>query len=155
MAVAAKKKGSPEESIHVKLGSPKAIRKEILTLAISLIELLKRHEAYLSLKTRKVMLMKQLSMEIDEIKRLFKEFNIGELPISSAAFDELPIIKKEKNEERNRQREVKMIGDAMERDERRRERAERKQPEAARKSQAPYNKLEADLESLREKLETI
>lgn len=155
-----KKHPQKEGSIHVRLGSPKALRKDILALAISLIELLKRYEARIELRSHKENLKNLLEAELMEIKKLLKEFNIGELPLSVKQLENLPIIKEEKEAETMREREAKKIGRVIERHERVNRKEAMKTAEgrerlaAARKSKS-VKRLEADLAALHEKLSKI
>ena len=76
------KREKPDESIHVRLDNPTLIRKENLSLAIDIIGLLKRYYEYLEIKKQKDGLMRLLRVDINEIKRLAKELDVQEMPVS-------------------------------------------------------------------------
>lgn len=76
------KKETPDDSIHVRLDTPMAIRREVLSLAVDAISLLKRYYEFLDAKKQKDDLMKLLRSDINEIKRLTKELDIEEMPLS-------------------------------------------------------------------------
>lgn len=77
-----KKPEKPDDSIHVRLDNPTAIRKENLSLAIDIIGLLKRYYGYLEIKKQKEDLMKLLRADIAEIKRLARELDAQEMPVT-------------------------------------------------------------------------
>ncbi|MBU2638478.1 MAG: hypothetical protein KJ955_05880 [Nanoarchaeota archaeon] len=78
----AEKPETPDDSIHVRLDTPMGIRKEVLSLAVDVISLLKRYYEYIDTKKHKDDLMKLLRADVNEIKRLTKELNVEELPLS-------------------------------------------------------------------------
>jgi len=152
----AKEKGS-EESIHVRIDNANEIRKKVLELAIETIELLKKCEAYNEEKKQKAELVKLLRNEVNEIKRLTKELNIAEMPLTMGEVEHLPIIRKEKYEELKKQREAMRLEELKKREERRRALEERKKLMEAEKvvkaaKTKPKSKLESDLEALKKKL---
>jgi len=162
--VTKKKHNGKEESIHVRLSNPKILRKGVLTLAIELIELLKRFEARMELKSHKENLLKLLQNETNELKKLVKDFNLQELPLTIKQLESLPIVKDDKEEESLRQHEARKIAEVIEKeqkkkykDERERKEEERRAERAIRQEQTkkPLNKLEADIEALKQKLARI
>ena len=69
-------------SIHVSLSSPRLLRREVLSLAIETIQLLKHHERLKSLKKTKIELTGRLKQEMDGIRKLVLELNTSDLPLS-------------------------------------------------------------------------
>ncbi len=143
-----KQKKKPEDDIHVKVDNPKWLRKEVLTTAIDLINVLKRYESYVELNKHKEHLLKLLKSEMSEVKSLMKELKLKELPLSSKKFNQLKFVKEEKEEVAKEQK-------AVEREEKKHEREVARQKRAMEEREKPLNELEADLNSLREKLASI
>lgn len=69
-------------SIHISISSPLRLRKEVLSLAIEAIQLLKHNERLKLLKKRKLELMGRLKHEMDGIRKLMLELNTSDLPLS-------------------------------------------------------------------------
>lgn len=93
------KREKPVESIHVRLDNPTAIRKENLSLAIEIIGLLKRYYEYLEIKKQKDDLVRLLRSDIAEIKRLARELDTEEMPVSVGELRGMKVIEKHESAE--------------------------------------------------------
>ncbi|MEK6864190.1 MAG: hypothetical protein AABX27_02780 [Nanoarchaeota archaeon] len=76
------KRETPDDSIHVRLENPTIIRKDVLAVAIDVIGLLKRYYEYIEIKKQKDDIMRLLRADINEIKRLSKELDAEEMPVT-------------------------------------------------------------------------
>ncbi|MBU2589953.1 MAG: hypothetical protein KKA65_05010 [Nanoarchaeota archaeon] len=143
-------KKKTEEDIHVKIDSPKWLRKEILTTAIDLISALRKYETFVELNKHKEHLLKLLKAEMAEIRNLMQTLKLKELPLSPEKFNQLPIIKEEAKEVEMRRKEAEQAEKEVEKDIHKRRRAIAKIEETK-----PIDSLEADLMALRKKLSLI
>lgn len=76
------KRETPDDSIHVRLDNPTAIRKDVLAVAIDIIGLLKRYYEYIEIKKQKDNIMRLLKADINEIRRLARELDVEEMPVT-------------------------------------------------------------------------
>jgi len=143
-------KKKPEEDIHVKIDSPKWLRKELLTTAIQLIDTLRKYETFVELNKHKEHLLKLLKTEVGEIKSLMQTLKLKELPLSPDKFNQLPIIKEEAKEVEMRKKEAEQAEKEVEKEIHKRRKAIEKIEEPK-----PVDSLEADLMALRKKLAAI
>ncbi|MFH1065487.1 MAG: hypothetical protein V1734_03215 [Nanoarchaeota archaeon] len=76
------KRETPDDSIHVRLENPTAIRKDVLAVAIDIIGLLKRYYEYIEIKKQKDNIVRLLKADINEIRRLARELDVEEMPVT-------------------------------------------------------------------------
>ena len=76
------KRETPDDSIHVRLENPTAIRKDVLAVAIDIIGLLKRYYEYIEIKKQKDNIMRLLKADINEIRKLARELDVEEMPVT-------------------------------------------------------------------------
>ncbi|MEM4244718.1 MAG: hypothetical protein QXR60_00740 [Candidatus Nanoarchaeia archaeon] len=122
--------------MHVGLEQPNERRKEILSSAISTIEILKRYESFKKIKKEKELYKKQLRKTNKEIKTMFKEVN--------EMMPHMEIVKEERKEPKKITPQVKV--------------AVKKKPEIIVKpvkKEKHLEKLNRDLEELRSKIERL
>jgi len=89
-----------EEIIYVGINEPKQYRKEILTSAVDIIQLLKNHERYKKIEKEKNIYRNQLVKNINQLRTLFKGFDnmipkthLPELPKKKAAYPKIKVEK--------------------------------------------------------------
>ncbi len=156
-----------EMSIHIKIESPNLIRKEILSLTIETIELLKKLRAFREAKVKKMNMMKDLRKEVNDIKNLTRDLVMQDLPMDMEAVENHPTFKKqrenleriEKLREMSEQRwnsfESQLSKDFSQEPRAPPREVPRPMPkikEMPKEKPKPKDKLEADLEALREKM---
>ena len=166
MAVKKANTTESEMSIHIKIDSPNLIRKEVLSLTIETIELLKKLRAFREAKIKKLNLMRDLRKEVGDIKNLTRDMVVQELPMDMEAVENLPGFRKQKE---NLERIEKLRGMSEQRwnsfegqltkDVSQEPRAPPRDlparivvKEAPKEKPKSRDKLEADLEALREKM---
>lgn len=150
----AEKKETPDDSIHVRLDTPMVIRRSVLSLAVDTISLLKRYYEYQETKKQKDDLMRLLRSDINEIKRLTKELNIDELPLSVGQLMGMDAI--EKKDKSALKADMKVIdAEEFRREEKRKRELEKVKVEMPPKASKqpvklpPQDKLESELEDLK------
>lgn len=141
------RKEKPDESIHVRLDNPMMIRKENLSLAIDIIGLLKRYYEYLETKKQKDDIMRLLRADVAEIKRIARELDVEELPVSAGELMGMKTI------EKHDKIELKAKMNALKSEEERREEKRREELTVV-KAQLPKAKKEPIRLQPRDKLET-
>ena len=70
------------QAIHVLIEAPKVLRKDVLSLAIETIQLLKHYERVKFLRQQKIILLLRLKREMDGIKRLVHEMDVSDFPLT-------------------------------------------------------------------------
>lgn len=167
--------------VHVRVSAPNVSRRELLSLAIDLIRIQKKHRDYLAKKKEKDALFRSLKKNVSEIREFLKTLDSYELPMSLNEIENLPQVKKHKealqkmeqlralSEKRIQEMEDEMHGlgrmqarpvpkQAMEMERRRSEPPKPSRPQREERKpepKKPVDPLEADLEELQRKLETI
>ena len=90
----AKKKKKEENSVHVRIETPLALRKEILTTAIDATRLLQKYQEYHSLTIEKNKKFVKLNKVLKSIKSTEKKLNSKELP--KLPEEKKPVVMEEK-----------------------------------------------------------
>lgn len=169
-------KGKVNAQMHVRVAKPGNVRRNLLSLAIDLVQMQKKHRDFLNRRTEKEELLKRLRKTFNEIKELMKLMDSYELPLSLEEVESLPRYKKEKEEIEKIEKYRELAEEDMKEEERKLKQATSKKPhsvpkaaiEAKEKTLAmqrparkpveerkPVDKLEADIEALRRRLESI
>lgn len=156
-----------EMSVHIKIDSPNLIRKEVLSLAIETIEILKKLKAYRDAKVKKLNLIRDLKKEVNDIKNLTRDLVVQDLPMDMEAVENLPPFKRQREalEKIEKMREMSehrwsSFESHLARDVSQEPRAPPRElirpmpkaKEVPKDKPKPKDKLEADLEALREKM---
>lgn len=169
--------------IHVRVPAPATARRDLLSLAIDLVRMQKKHREYLNKKKEKEEAMKKLRRNAAEIKELVKVLDSYELPMSMEELENLPQFKRHK-EALRKMEEVRLAAEkhineyeqeleslasvnpkpvpkaarALER----KQNEPPKPPKPVKKAEPkvetpkkPVDKLEADLDALQRRLESI
>jgi len=148
------KREMPDDSIHVRLENPTVIRKDVLAVAIDVIGLLKRYYEYIEIKKQKDDLLRLLRADVNEIKRLAKELDTEELPVTVSQLLSAKVI------ERHDKVELKAKVNAIKADEEKREEKRKEEikvvkgrlpPKSSKLviKQQPRDKLEDELAELK------
>ncbi len=165
MAVKKANTTESEMSIHIKIDSPNLIRKEVLSLTIDTIELLKKLRAFRDAKAKKINLIKDLRKEVGDIRNLTKDLVGQNLRMYMEAVDNLPTFRRQRealeeiekmrnmSEQRWASFESHLASDiSKEPKAPPRELPAQRIRETPKDKPKPRDKLEADLEALREKM---
>lgn len=144
------KRSTAGESVHVRLDSPMTLRKDVLSLAVETIALLKRYYELQELRRQKDGITKILRTDINEIKRLAKELDIEEMPLTAGQIEGMHPIHPQEKQKLKPHVEEKPVE----------VREEKKKPEPAPKiqkqaKQQPKDRLETELEDLRRMISSI
>ncbi|MBI4154140.1 hypothetical protein HY501_02290 [Candidatus Woesearchaeota archaeon] len=70
------------EAIHILIQQPKVLRKEVLSLAIEALQLLKHYEKVKLLREQKFSLLLSLKKEMDLIRKMVHELDVSDFPLS-------------------------------------------------------------------------
>ncbi|MFH1638556.1 MAG: hypothetical protein ABIB71_09080 [Candidatus Woesearchaeota archaeon] len=165
--MAKKKRAKPGVTVHVQLRAPKALRKDILSVAIAMIGMIKKYRAHVAMKKRKELLIKHLGKKFREIKELRKVLNVEELPLSLSQVESMPRFKGKKRA-MDLMEEARLKGEREWREEQRMLRKDLSRPvkeikikvktlksKGPKKMKKPVDKLQADLDALRRKMASI
>lgn len=152
-------------TVHIKLLAPKALRKELLSIAIAMIEMIKRYRAYVEMKRRKQLLTRELRKKVGELKQLRDTLYLQELPLSqnqvetmsqaSGEGDAIEEVEEGLEEEMKLEKEESQLKRGL------LEKKSMPQPRKEvvevkpKKEKKHKDKLQADLDALRDKLSTI
>ncbi|HII15715.1 MAG TPA: hypothetical protein HA362_05370 [Nanoarchaeota archaeon] len=153
------KRSTPDESVHVRLDSPMAIRKDVISLAIDVIGLLKRYYEYMDTKKQKEDLMRLLRADVGEIKRLTKELDLDEMPLTVGQLMSMHSIEpKDKAEIKVKMAEIDM--EEQHREEKRKREIETVKAQipaakTARVKQLPKDNLETELAELKKMISSL
>ncbi len=171
------KKEGGAAPVHVMINAPGEARRSLLSLAIDLVRLQKKHRDFLNRKKEKEEFMRKLRRNVAEIKELMKILDSYELPVSLEQIENLPQFRKHREAIRRmeevRQRAESKIMESEEEFEsiahekprpvpkKARELERKNEPPKAPKAASqriekkPEDKLESDLEELQRKLDSI
>lgn len=146
-------------TVHVRMNAPRAIRKELLSIAIATIEVIKKYRAYVESKKNKDFFMKELRRKVAEIKKLRNVLTLEELPLSLGQVEALPRFRK-KREALAKMEEYRAKAESELKEEREKLKREIAKPKKRVKLKVPkasksVDKLQADLDALRRKLAGI
>lgn len=141
------KRETPDDSIHVRLDNPTTIRKDVLAVAIDIIGLLKRYYEYIEIKKQKDDIMRLLRADINEIKRLSKELDVEELPVTVSQLLSAKVI------ERHDKVELKAKVNALKADEERREEKRKEEIKVVKAQMPPKSSKLVIKQQPRDKLE--
>lgn len=158
----------PEYSVHTRIENPKILRKEVLSLAIETIQLIKYYREYSEKKKIKIELMETLKRDIKDMKHMLKNIDTY-TPINLDQVNNLPYFKKKEKAlaeiEKYRQKAVKelekekALWEDIETTEIKIPKTEiEKKPEKIeirKEPEKPKDKVESELEMLRNKLSKI
>lgn len=90
-------KGNGGAPIHVRVSSPGAARRDLLSLAIDLVKMQKKYREFLNKRKEKEDYMKRLRRNVAEIKELMKLLDSYELPMSLQELENLPQFKRHRD----------------------------------------------------------
>ena len=160
--------------VHVRVSSPTTARRELLSLAIDLIQIQKKHRDYMNKKREKEAAMRNLRRVTAEIKEYLRIIDSYDMPMSLAEIENLPEIKKAREaltkierlrgeaEKRQAEEEAQLYREINSSPRpvpkgvmNRMEHAERKAVPRPSEPKVPVDKLEDDLAALKRRLDTI